>query len=49
MGRGPSLAWYADVQKEIVRYPRADGVMLTATLYLPPVYILMVSVDLLLG
>ncbi|MEL7509750.1 MAG: prolyl oligopeptidase family serine peptidase [Cyanobacteria bacterium J06554_1] len=32
------LAWYADVQKEIVRYPRADGVMLTATLYLPPGY-----------
>ena len=30
------LAWYGDVQKEIVRYPRADGVMLTATLYLPP-------------
>ncbi|MEM9265778.1 MAG: prolyl oligopeptidase family serine peptidase [Cyanobacteria bacterium P01_F01_bin.13] len=30
------LAWYADVHKEIVRYPRADGVMLTATLYLPP-------------
>lgn len=33
-----SLAWYADVQKEIVRYPRADGVTLTATLYLPPGY-----------
>ncbi len=32
------LAWYADVHKEIVRYPRADGVMLTATLYLPPGY-----------
>ena len=32
------LAWYGDVQKEIVRYPRADGVMLTATLYLPPGY-----------
>ncbi|MEM9486364.1 MAG: S9 family peptidase, partial [Cyanobacteria bacterium P01_F01_bin.116] len=32
------LAWYADVQKEIVRYPRADGVTLTATLYLPPGY-----------
>ncbi|MEM8612159.1 MAG: prolyl oligopeptidase family serine peptidase, partial [Cyanobacteria bacterium P01_H01_bin.105] len=30
------LAWYADVQKEIVRYPREDGVTLTATLYLPP-------------
>lgn len=33
-----SLAWYADVKKEVVRYPRADGVMLTATLYLPPGY-----------
>ncbi|NEP63207.1 MAG: S9 family peptidase, partial [Symploca sp. SIO2G7] len=33
-----SLAWYANVQKEIVRYPREDGVMLTATLYLPPGY-----------
>ena len=32
------LAWYADVQKEIVRYPREDGVTLTATLYLPPGY-----------
>ncbi|MEO0456117.1 MAG: prolyl oligopeptidase family serine peptidase [Cyanobacteria bacterium P01_A01_bin.114] len=32
------LAWYADVHKEVVRYPRADGVMLTATLYLPPGY-----------
>ncbi|MEA5462538.1 alpha/beta hydrolase family protein [Leptothoe sp. PORK10 BA2] len=32
------LAWYADVQKEIVRYPRADDVTLTATLYLPPGY-----------
>lgn len=32
------LTWYADVQKEIVRYPRADGVTLTATLYLPPGY-----------
>lgn len=32
------LAWYGDVQKEIVRYPREDGVMLTATLYLPPGY-----------
>lgn len=32
------LAWYADVQKEIVRYPRKDGVTLTATLYLPPGY-----------
>ena len=25
-----------DLQKEIVRYRRADGVDLTATLYLPP-------------
>ncbi|MEM1238731.1 MAG: prolyl oligopeptidase family serine peptidase [Cyanobacteria bacterium P01_H01_bin.26] len=32
------LAWYADAQKEIVRYPRPDGVMLTATLHLPPGY-----------
>ena len=32
------LAWYADTQKEIVRYPRPDGVMLTATLHLPPGY-----------
>ncbi|WP_246559629.1 alpha/beta hydrolase family protein [Leptothoe kymatousa] len=32
------LPWYANVQKEIVRYSRADGVTLTATLYLPPGY-----------
>lgn len=32
------LAWYAGVKKEVVRYPRADGVTLTATLYLPPGY-----------
>ncbi|MEM9808551.1 MAG: prolyl oligopeptidase family serine peptidase [Cyanobacteria bacterium P01_D01_bin.56] len=32
------LPWYADVQKEIVRYSRADDVTLTATLYLPPGY-----------
>ncbi|MEM6256218.1 MAG: prolyl oligopeptidase family serine peptidase [Cyanobacteria bacterium P01_D01_bin.156] len=32
------LPWYADVQKEIVRYSRPDGVTLTATLYLPPGY-----------
>ena len=32
------LPWYADVQKEIVRYERADGVTLSATLYLPPGY-----------
>lgn len=28
----------ADVQKELIRYERADGVPLTATLYLPPGY-----------
>ncbi len=28
----------ADVQKELIRYERADGVQLTATLYLPPGY-----------
>ncbi|HEY8743071.1 MAG TPA: prolyl oligopeptidase family serine peptidase, partial [Chloroflexota bacterium] len=28
----------AGVQKELIRYPRADGVELTATLYLPPGY-----------
>ncbi len=28
----------ADVQKELIRYKRADGVQLTATLYLPPGY-----------
>ncbi len=28
----------ADVQKELIRYPRNDGVELTATLYLPPGY-----------
>ncbi len=27
-----------DVQKELIRYERADGVQLTATLYLPPGY-----------
>jgi dipeptidyl aminopeptidase/acylaminoacyl peptidase len=27
-----------DVQKELIRYPRKDGVQLTATLYLPPGY-----------
>lgn len=27
-----------DMQREVIRYPRADGVMLTATLYLPPGY-----------
>jgi dipeptidyl aminopeptidase/acylaminoacyl peptidase len=28
----------ADVQKEFITYPRADGVQLSATLYLPPGY-----------
>ena len=28
--------WYRDVQPAIIRYPRADGVMLSATLYRPP-------------
>lgn len=28
--------WYRDVQPEIIRYTRADGVSLSATLYLPP-------------
>ena len=28
----------ADVQKELIRYPRADGVEMTATLYLPAGY-----------
>ena len=32
------LPWYADVHKEIVRYERADGITLSATLYLPPGY-----------
>lgn len=26
------------MQREVLRYPRADGVMLTATLYTPPGY-----------
>ena len=30
--------WYRDVQPEVIRYPRADGVTLSATLYLPPAY-----------
>ncbi len=29
---------FARVRKELVRYPRADGVQLSATLYLPPDY-----------
>ncbi len=32
------LAWYGEVQKEVVRYRREDGVELSATLYLPPGY-----------
>ncbi|ASC73855.1 Dipeptidyl aminopeptidase BIII [Halomicronema hongdechloris C2206] len=28
--------WYRDVDPEVIRYRRADGVMLSATLYLPP-------------
>ena len=27
-----------DMTREVLRYPRADGVMLTASLYLPPGY-----------
>ena len=27
-----------DMTREVIRYPRADGVMLTASLYLPPGY-----------
>jgi len=30
------LPWFAEVSREVVRYPRADGVMLSATVYLPP-------------
>lgn len=30
--------WYRDVQPEVIRYERADGVTLSATLYLPPGY-----------
>jgi dipeptidyl aminopeptidase/acylaminoacyl peptidase len=32
------LPWYKNVQKEIVRYPRKDGLELSGTLYLPPGY-----------
>ncbi len=32
------LAWYANTQKELVQYTRADGLPLNATLYLPPNY-----------
>lgn len=31
--------WYRDVEPQIIRYPRADGVQLSATLYLPPGHI----------
>ncbi|NER79432.1 MAG: prolyl oligopeptidase family serine peptidase, partial [Leptolyngbya sp. SIO1D8] len=30
--------WYHDVEPEVIRYQRADGVDLSATLYLPPDY-----------
>ncbi len=30
------LPWYENIHKEIVRYRRADGLELSATLYLPP-------------
>ena len=30
------LPWYENIHKEIVRYPRADGLALSGTLYLPP-------------
>ncbi|MGB3293769.1 MAG: prolyl oligopeptidase family serine peptidase [Phormidesmis sp.] len=32
------LPWYKTIHKEIVRYRRADGLELSATLYLPPGY-----------
>ncbi|WP_242028414.1 prolyl oligopeptidase family serine peptidase [Pseudanabaena sp. FACHB-2040] len=32
------LPWFAEVTKEVVRYQRADGLDLFATLYLPPGY-----------
>ncbi|NJN01542.1 MAG: S9 family peptidase [Leptolyngbyaceae cyanobacterium RM1_1_2] len=32
------LPWFAEVTREVVRYQRADGVALSATLYLPPQY-----------
>lgn len=32
------MPWYADANWEVVRYQRADGVELSATLYLPPGY-----------
>ena len=30
------LPWYENIHKEIVRYPRTDGLELSGTLYLPP-------------
>ncbi len=32
------VAQLRDLQREVLRYPRNDGVMLTATLYTPPGY-----------
>jgi len=32
------MPWYVGVTQRVVRYPRQDGVMLSATLYLPPGY-----------
>ena len=36
--RRDTLPWYADMHREIITYPRADGLDLSATLYLPPGY-----------
>lgn len=30
--------WYRDLEPQVIRYERADGVLLSATLYLPPGY-----------
>jgi dipeptidyl aminopeptidase/acylaminoacyl peptidase len=30
------LPWYENIHKEVVRYPRPDGLTLSGTLYLPP-------------
>ncbi|MGP1373653.1 MAG: S9 family peptidase [Almyronema sp.] len=32
------LPWFAGISREVVQYQRADGVALSATLYLPPQY-----------
>ncbi|WP_346291166.1 alpha/beta hydrolase family protein [Sphaerothrix gracilis] len=32
------MPWFAGITREVVRYQRADGVTLSATLYLPPGY-----------